>query len=143
MTKLRSALGFWALIFSIATLILFFLWPFNVIEPNPLYSTTLLAMIFISLSLSVVGLIKKEELKTLSTIALVLTVLLVLFLVYIFIPRPHHEPQTRCTDIEGICAADCSKLVGTYAQKLALSGKAGGCKEGEVCCISLLNPESQ
>jgi len=53
---------------------------------------------------------------------------------------------TGCKGVGGTCYSTCSDLSedngGTYVQNLPNSGKKGGCKEEEACCITLLAPSA-
>ena len=53
---------------------------------------------------------------------------------------------TGCEGVGGTCYSSCDDLAndkgGTYVQNLPNGGKSGGCKEDEVCCVTLLKGES-
>jgi hypothetical protein len=83
---------------------------------------------------------KKAEGLSMSVIVIAAISLLVLVILIVLVVGQLRKvpPAVGCQGaVNGVCTDSCDGLEGTYTVDTANSGKAGGCKEGEVCCVKV------
>ena len=80
---------------------------------------------------------KKAQGLSMRTIVIAAISLLILVILIVLVVNHLKKipPATSCEGIGGVCADDCNSLEGTYGVDRGNSGTAGGCEEGELCCI--------
>ena len=83
---------------------------------------------------------KKAEGLSMSVIVIAAISLLVLVILIVLVVGQLRKvpPAVGCQGaVNGVCADSCDALEGTYTVDVGNSGKAGGCQEGEVCCLKV------
>ncbi len=79
---------------------------------------------------------KKGESISMSVIIIAAIALLVLLVIAVLVMNSTNQvwKGTSCAG-QGKCAAECNP--DTEKANAALSGKSGGCNEGELCCVTV------
>ena len=91
---------------------------------------------------------KKAEMS-MSVIIAAAIALLILIILAVLILRAGSgmTTGTGCAGVGGTCYSSCDDLTsdkgGTYVQNIANGGKAGNCKDTEVCCVTLIKPSAE
>jgi hypothetical protein len=88
---------------------------------------------------------KKAEMSMSVIIAAAIALLILIILAVLILRAGTGVTEgTGCRGVGGACYSTCDALSedkgGTYVQNLPNSGKRGGCKEDEACCVTLLAP---
>ena len=87
---------------------------------------------------------KKAQGLSMNVIIIAAIALLVLIILAVLILRAGRgvTEGTGCKGVGGKCYSSCLDLMedegGTWIKNLPNSGKAGGCREDESCCVPLL-----
>jgi hypothetical protein len=139
--ELFKKFGFWAGVSFFVMLIVYSLMVLDIVEMSSSNFGSIFILNFLSIVLSIIGLIRKEGSKTLSIIFLILPILILSMLVVGLRSLSPPNTMSSCEAVGGQCisAADCTNLEGQYggnwSHNYAKDGKAGGCQIGEICCV--------
>jgi len=144
--ELLKKFGFWAWIIFLITLVMVWLTIFFKNLEGPVYILIALFLPALALVLSIIGL-SKDKPNVSAKIALILSCLYFIFLLFFVffggscctLPRP--ASPTSCMKIGGTCFANCDDAMaqegGFWAHNMINDGTAGGCQEGEACCVKI------